>query len=298
MFRSILTISLTAALASVSTAQNAADLTVSKGYAIDVCVVTGRPLVPAETHTVRAGGRTFNVCTEGCTLAVKAAPEVFGANLDTAVIASQKPTYPLDVCAVSGKKLTQFAEPVEFVLDGHLVIVGSRELAAKAKADQILPRLAAAVRATQSKGYDQEACLVTGAALGADALDVVHGTTLVRLADVRSLKAFERSPGQFLRKLGRGLAAGSIKSSGCCGACMADAPAAKPDCDMAVGAEMDCCEEKAAKAAKQDCCKEKAAKAAKPNSEPVKGAMQDCCKEKAAKAAAAKPAKMDCCKDK
>ena len=70
---------------------------------------------------------------------------------DAAVIAAQKPSYPLTKCPVSGEPLGSMGDPIDFVVDGHLIrlcCAGCKKGVA-AKKDEIVSRIEAAVIAEQ-----------------------------------------------------------------------------------------------------------------------------------------------------
>ena len=95
---------------------------------------------------------------------------------DAAVIAAQKPSYPLETCPVSGKALGKDA--VDNVKDGHLVRTCCPNCTAKIDAASI-KKVEDAVVAAQLMSYPMEACLC-GKPLGEKAVNHVVGTRLVR----------------------------------------------------------------------------------------------------------------------
>jgi YHS domain-containing protein len=89
-------------------------------YPIDTCVIDGKPLGVSPVELVHRD-RLVRVCSEACRAAFVAAPEPALAALDREVIARQRPTYPLDVCPVSGEKLGGMGDPADYVFRGELV---------------------------------------------------------------------------------------------------------------------------------------------------------------------------------
>jgi len=70
------------------------------------------------TMACAQGGGTVN--SSAATAAPQVKPATPAAN-DAEIIAQQKPSYPLDVCPVTGQKLGQHGDPVDYVYKGRLV---------------------------------------------------------------------------------------------------------------------------------------------------------------------------------
>ena len=100
---------------------------------------------------------------------------------DRAVIAEQMPTYPLDVCLVSGEPLGDGA--VNAVHDGRLARFCCSRCAGKLESDpeKFIDQVDAAVVRAQSKDYPLESCPLKGKPLNDRARDVVVGTRLVKV---------------------------------------------------------------------------------------------------------------------
>ena len=98
------------------------------------------------------------------------------------VVAAQLPSYPLETCAVSGKELGTMGDPVEHVVDGHLVRLCCEGCIKKVDADpaSYVKKVEEAVVRTQKPTYPLKTCPLTGKELGEDAVDNVVGTRLVR----------------------------------------------------------------------------------------------------------------------
>lgn len=111
---------------------------------------------------------------------------------DRAVIQSQRWSYPLNTCAVSGEKLE--AKQVEFVVKGRLVRTCCDHCQAEVMKDptEVFKKLDAAVIAAQKASYPLTTCAVTGNKLDDKAVDFVWGTRLVRLANRDAVAAFEK----------------------------------------------------------------------------------------------------------
>jgi YHS domain-containing protein len=75
-------------------------------YPLEVCPISGEKLGGmGEPVTVVVDNRLVKLCCKGCVEEAKKDPAKAFKKLDEAVIAKQKPTYPLDKCLISGEKL-------------------------------------------------------------------------------------------------------------------------------------------------------------------------------------------------
>jgi hypothetical protein len=120
---------------------------------------------------------------------------------DKVVIQTQRWSYPLATCPISGEKLG--AKPTEFVVEGRMV----RTCCGDCKAEIVkspaaaIKKIDAAVVAEQKAGYPLTTCAVTDAKLDDKAVDYVWGTRLVRLANADAVKAFQKDPKTAMAKV-------------------------------------------------------------------------------------------------
>jgi len=132
-----------------------------------------------------------------------AKPQEAGAvsKADQAVIDFQRPCYPLKTCVVSGEELGPDA--VDTVIDGRLVRTCCSKCVAGAKKDiaATLAKIDAAVIAAQKKLYPLTKCPISGHDLGADALDIVVGTRLVRTCCKDCVADLKKSPDAAFKEL-------------------------------------------------------------------------------------------------
>jgi len=132
---------------------------------------------------------------------------------DQAVIAKEKPSYPLTKCPITGGELKEAA--VDAVVDGHLVRLCCGECAPKAKdkaeSQRIRKEIEAAVVKQQKASYPLTTCAVSDAALDDKAIDYVHGTRLVRLKDKEAVVAFEKEPAKAMAKVDKALIETQLK---------------------------------------------------------------------------------------
>jgi hypothetical protein len=139
------------------------------------------PQKPADTTPAKAGGT------------------------DAKVISFQKPSYPLDTCPISHEKLGGMGEPVDMVIDGHLVRLCCPKCKAGVEKDKaaIIKSIEAGVIAQQSVGYPMERCAACDAKMEKP-VDHVTGTRLVRFCSDACAKAFDGDPAkstEAMRKL-------------------------------------------------------------------------------------------------
>jgi YHS domain-containing protein len=91
-------------------------------YPLGTCVVSGDKLGEEGPPVVyEYEGRTVKFCCKKCIKDFNADPAKYLKKLDEAVIAKQKPAYPLDTCVVSGKKIGGMGEGVDYVYNNRLV---------------------------------------------------------------------------------------------------------------------------------------------------------------------------------
>jgi hypothetical protein len=171
-------------------------------YPLTTCVVSNEPL-DDDAVTFEVDGTTFRTCCKKCVAKVRANPASFRAKVEAAAIAAQLPMYPLDVCPVSGAKLGSKGEPIQLLLDGTLVQLCCKRCVDKATADAtaMADKVRAAAHDAQRKTYPIATCVVSGEALEDDAIDVMYGTTLVRMCCPKCAKAFEKDPAKYLERL-------------------------------------------------------------------------------------------------
>ncbi len=122
-----------------------------------------------------------------------------------AIVMREKPSYPLQVCPISGEKLG--SDAIDTVAGGHLLRVCCPKCVTTVQADpaKALAQVREAVIAAQKPSYPMLVCPVTSETLGAEAVDHVYGTRLVRLKDKATVEAFEKSPAAFLAKIDKAL---------------------------------------------------------------------------------------------
>lgn len=121
---------------------------------------------------------------------------------DALIIKTQKPSYPLTTCPISGEKLVE-GEAVDWVVKERLVRLCCRDCvkAVEKDATKALKAVDDGVVSAQKPVYPLKTCVVTGKSLTDAAVDHVYGTKLVRLADKDAVAAFEKEPKGFMAKV-------------------------------------------------------------------------------------------------
>lgn len=128
-------------------------------YPLDVCPISGGKLGGMGKAVVRTyEGREVRFCCPSCIKKFEADLKGNLKKLDEMIIAKQKPDYPLEVCLVSGEKLGEKGEPVDYVYDNQLVrfCCASCIDAFKEKPEEYLKRLREAYAAKKAEKAESE----------------------------------------------------------------------------------------------------------------------------------------------
>ena len=123
-----------------------------------------------------------------------------------AVIAQQAPSYPLDVCVISGEKFTKESPAVDCVVDGHLIRTCCNRCAAKVEKDSkpAIEKIKKAVIAEQKSLWPLKTCPVSGDPFGGDMgepIDYVVGTRYVKLCCKGCVRAINKDSAKFMADL-------------------------------------------------------------------------------------------------
>lgn len=174
-------------------------------YPLDVCVISGEAFGPEGAVDVVHEGRLTRTCCKMCAKKVKANPAEIFAKIDAAVVAAQKPSYPLETCAVSGEELGSMGDPIDAVVDMRLVRLCCKgcKRGVEKKKDEVMAKLDAAYVAAQKASYPIGDCVVGGGELGSmgEPVEYLYGNRLVRFCCKGCIKGFEREPQKYLAKL-------------------------------------------------------------------------------------------------
>jgi len=172
-------------------------------YPMKTCVVCTKAL-PAKPVDFLFDSRVFRLDADACKAAIQADPKTFSKKVDDAVIATQRPTYPLRTSAQTGKPLDT-ATTVDVVRVNRLVRLNRDEIPAfDADPAVAIAKIDKAYIDAQMPGYSMTTCPVTGADLKTARDSVVpylYGSKLVLFANATAVKTFEADPLKYLDKL-------------------------------------------------------------------------------------------------
>ncbi|MEW6072654.1 MAG: hypothetical protein AB1726_08705 [Planctomycetota bacterium] len=143
------------------------------------------------------------------------APDVSAA--DQALMDRQRPSYPLDACPISGKKLAADVKPQEMLVQGRLVRLCCPKCVAAVEKDPapILAKIDAAVIQAQKASYPLETCVISGEKFGGEMgepVDYIYGTRLVRFCCKGCVAKFEKDPAASMAKIDAALIAAQKES--------------------------------------------------------------------------------------
>jgi YHS domain-containing protein len=189
--------------AAVTPAPNAAIIfKQTASYPLTTCAACGKAL-PATPIDYVKDNHLYRLDVAACQKAVDADPAGVWKKVETAVIAQQKPTYPLKVSAVSDKALE--ATAVDHVYGTRLVRLASAEEVAAFEKDPApaMAKVDKALIEAQLAGYAMKNCPVSKEELGKDgpAVDYLYGTKLVRFCCKDCIASFEKDPSKYTRTL-------------------------------------------------------------------------------------------------
>jgi YHS domain-containing protein len=143
--------------AATAAAKEAQAVKQAEAYPLDYCIVTGERLGSMGAPVIKVyDGREVSFCCNACPKTFEKDKAKWVKKLDAAIIAAQKPTYPLNTCVVSGDTLGSMGQPVDYVYGNQLVRFCCNACVATFKKNpgkylEIIDA-AAAAEATQSPG--------------------------------------------------------------------------------------------------------------------------------------------------
>jgi hypothetical protein len=174
-------------------------------YPLTTCVVSGEAFGGAMGEPVDFvhAGRYMKLCCPSCKDEIAKAPAKYAAKLDAAVVAAQKPAYPLTTCPISGEPLG--SKPVEVVSGTRLVQLCCNDCKAEFAKDPApaLAKVDAALIAAQSASYPLATCVVSGEKLE-DPVEVLYGVQLVKFCCKQCVGEFRGNPEKFLAQIRAG----------------------------------------------------------------------------------------------
>ncbi len=176
----------------------------SNAYPLDVDIVSGKKLgLNPVVKTI--DGREVRFTDEKNAKTFESDKATWSKKLDEAIIASQKPNYPLDTCLGTGKKLGSMGKVTDYVYENRLVEFCCDPCIKDFKADpaKYLSKLDQAVVEKQQKDYPLTTCVVSGDKLGemGKPVDYVYGGQLVEFCCPMCKKDFDKDPAKYMTKI-------------------------------------------------------------------------------------------------
>jgi YHS domain-containing protein len=173
-------------------------------YPLTKCAVCGMDLPAAPTAIVHQG-RLVVLCSNECVPKFGADPAKVVAQIDAAVIAAQKPSYPLEKCPISGEALGSMGDPIDFVHGTRLVRFCCKSCVKSFEKDPApaMKQIDDALIEAQKKTYGTDQCVVSDEPLTAqgEPIDFLYGTRLVRFCCKGCIKEFRKDPAKYLTAL-------------------------------------------------------------------------------------------------
>ena len=169
-------------------------------YPMTTCVACGKPL-PATPVDYVKGTQLFRLDSDACQKAVDADVAGMTKKVNDAVVAQQKPTYPMKTSPVSDKPLE--AGAVDYVYSMRLVRLSSPEEVAAFEKDPAaaMAKVDKALIESQLASYPSKTCPVSKEELGKDGepVNYLYGTKLVRFCCKDCIKSFEKEPAKYAK---------------------------------------------------------------------------------------------------
>jgi hypothetical protein len=174
-------------------------------YPLTTCIVSKHELKTGEAVDHVVNGRLVRLCCSDCVASITKDPAAAIKKIDEAVVAAQKPTYPLKVCAVTGETLGDGA--VDHVYGTRLVRLANADAVAAFDKDpkSAMIKVDRAWIEAQRKTYRLKTCVISDEPIGGDPsmepYDYLYGTKLVRLCCKSCVRSFEKDPAANLKKI-------------------------------------------------------------------------------------------------
>lgn len=171
-------------------------------YPLTTCPVSGEKLGEKAIDVV-VDGRLVRLCCPNCKAGLQKDQAAMLAKVDAAVVAAQKPGYPLATCPISGEKLSD--KSIDVVRGTKLVRLCCKNCVADLDKDPAaaLAKVDKAWIDAQLKSYPLDTCPVSGEKLGkmGEPVNVLYGTTLVRLCCNSCKKQLDKDGAAIVAKI-------------------------------------------------------------------------------------------------
>lgn len=201
MFRTLIVAACLLALAAAPRAQLPLDEQ-RASYPLTKCAVSGEAFSPnAQPLEVQHEGTLVLLCCDGCKKEFDLVPAAFVESVHAAVIADQKPRYPLETCVVTGEELGEDA--VDHVFGTRLVRVKDAAAAETFDAEwgRLIGKLDEAWIEAGRANYPLKTCIVSEEPIEEPAKEILYGTRLVRVCCKGCVREFHADPPRILAKL-------------------------------------------------------------------------------------------------
>jgi hypothetical protein len=176
-------------------------------YPLTTCLVSKRALDSGDgPFDLVVNGHLFRVCCPGCEDAAKAKAEELRAAIERAVISAQRAHWPFKKCPVSGESYEKTgSQPVEFVHGTRYIKLCCKSCVSAFEygPEVFMKEIDAAYIAEQLKAYPLKTCPISEKPLGEKPVDILYGTTLVRLCCKGCQESFDEDPKASLKKVQR-----------------------------------------------------------------------------------------------
>lgn len=174
-------------------------------YPLSTCVISDEELGDDTVNTV-VDGNLYRTCCKRCAAKIVADPAAARAKIQRAVVAAQKPLWPLKACPISGSAYGgEMGEPTDFVVGMRYIKLCCNKCEAGVTKNpaRVFGAIDKAWIAEQTKTYPLEICPVSGEKLGSmgDPIDRLYGPTLVRLCCKGCNKTFDKDPAKFAKQV-------------------------------------------------------------------------------------------------
>jgi YHS domain-containing protein len=176
-------------------------------YPLTVCPVSGEELGSmGDPIDFLHEGRLVRFCCGTCEEQFTKNPAKVLAEIDAAVVETQRDAYALETCPISGMKLGGMGEPYDHVHGTRLVrfCCGSCRPKFDEDPEAAMAKVDAALVEAQKATYPHTMCPVT-AEMPNDAMgepyDILYGTRLVRLCCEACVGEFWKSPEKYVAML-------------------------------------------------------------------------------------------------
>ncbi len=176
-------------------------------YPLKTCVVSKRALDSGDgPFDVVINGHLFRICCPGCEETARSKAKEIRRSIERAVISQQRAHWPIKRCPVSGEPYDETkAEPVELVHGTRYVKLCCKNCVMAFEYDPavFMAEIDAAYIASQKKDYPLKTCPISEKPLGEEPVDLLYGTTLVRLCCKSCKGAFDKKPEAVVEKVMR-----------------------------------------------------------------------------------------------